>query len=64
MKMTRTDVLCKALQMADHNLLCYSRTYGMNSPKEGMEAKWEEAREESQILKEMLVEFGSMEDAV
>lgn len=38
-------------EMANHNLLCYSATYWMNSPKPGFEKEWKNAYEEVGALK-------------
>lgn len=32
------------LEMAYHNLLCYSKNYLMSEPKEGWEHEWQEAK--------------------
>ncbi|PYG86706.1 hypothetical protein LY28_02732 [Ruminiclostridium sufflavum DSM 19573] len=40
--------------MAEHNLLCYSKTYGMDTPKEGYEEKFAEAIRDCEIVEELI----------
>ena len=54
--MTRSDLFKKYYDMACHNLLCYSANYLMGKPKEGYEEEWEEARQEVEILEELIKE--------
>ena len=55
--MNRYDILKKAQDMAAHNLLCYSKTYGMDTPKDGQEAEWQSAKEELEIIDGMIAEL-------
>ena len=53
-QLTKKDLLLQYLEMAIHNLLCYSRNYLMSEPKEGYEKEWNEAQEEVHLLDEMI----------
>lgn len=57
MQLTRIDVLRSALNMANHNLNCYSETYAMDAPKAGYKDEWAKAKEESDILSQMINEY-------
>jgi len=57
--MTRKDVLKEAFQMACHNLLCYSKNYGMTIPREGYEKEFQKHKEEVAVLEEWLKEFNT-----
>lgn len=54
--MTKRDVLQKAIEMANHNVFCYSANYLMTEPKAGYEKEHKEAVEELQILESILQE--------
>ena len=43
---------CKT--MANHNLLCYSATYGMDTPKPGYEEQFQEAVRDGEIVDELI----------
>lgn len=53
--MTILEYLEKQRDMAYHNLLCYSRNYGMTAPKENQDKEWNEAKEECRIVEELIV---------
>ena len=53
----RYTVLNKALNMANHNLMCYSTNLLMDTPKPEYADKWHEALEESKVLEEMIKEL-------
>ena len=55
--MKKREILQKYYDLACHNLLCYSTTYGMDTPKPGFEKEWEESNKEVALLKEMLDEL-------
>ena len=59
MNVTREKILRDALEMAQHNLRCYSTTYSCATPKEGHEKDYEEAATEIKILEAWLKEFPS-----
>ncbi|PHJ38637.1 hypothetical protein P378_08715 [Desulforamulus profundi] len=54
--MTRLDLFKKYHDMACHNLLCCSANYLMEKPKEGYKKEWNEARQEVEILEELIRE--------
>ena len=49
--MTREMILRNRLEMASHNLLCYSANYLCDTPKDGMEEEHKEAAAEVEMLK-------------
>jgi hypothetical protein len=53
----RIKILEKALEMAEHNLYCYSKNYLMTEPKPKYEKEWQEANDESNILREWIKEL-------
>jgi len=55
--MTRETFLREKLEMASHNLMCYSKNYAMDTPKEGYEERYREAGAEVEMLKVWLKEF-------
>lgn len=55
--MTRETILRNRLDMALHNLQCYSANLLMTEPKEGCEAEYHEAVAEVEMLKAWLKEF-------
>lgn len=55
-KITRLELLKEVQDMVNHNLLCYSKDYFMNSAKEGHETEWERERQKSELLEEMIGE--------
>ena len=52
---TRLDVLNRLLERSAHNLFCYSRNYTMTHPKDGYESEWNKAREECDVLDELIL---------
>ena len=50
MKLTEEDVLKTMIDMAHHNICCYSRNHIMTQPKEGFEKQWEEARDVLEVI--------------
>jgi len=57
--MTRETILRKALEMAQHNLCCYSANYLNTTPKKGYEKQFEENSKEAEIIETWLKEFPS-----
>lgn len=55
--MTRETILRNSLEMATHNLQCYSKNWEMTEPKDGCETEYKEAAEEVGILQTWLKEF-------
>ena len=55
--MTREMILTNRLEMASHNLYCYSANYLMDTPKAGYEKEHTEAAAEVELLKAWLKEF-------
>jgi hypothetical protein len=53
----RKAILDARLQMASHNLLCYSANYAMTMPKEGHETEWVKTVTEVAELQDWLKEF-------
>ncbi len=58
---SRRRMLQEFYAMVCHNLMCYSFTLAMDSPKKGFEAEWGDAKEKVQLLKQMLQEFPDKE---
>lgn len=54
--MTKKDVLQKAIDLANHNVFCYSANYLMTEAKAGYEKEHKEAIEEARLLEEILQE--------
>ena len=48
------EYLNECKQMADHNRLCYSATYGMDTPKPGYEKQFQEAVRDGEIADELI----------
>ncbi|MCD7948283.1 MAG: hypothetical protein LUG13_08350 [Oscillospiraceae bacterium] len=59
--MTREKILRDRLEMASHNLLCYSENLLMDKPKAGYEAEHKAAAEEVEMLQVWLKEFQTAE---
>lgn len=57
--MTREKILRDRLEMAAHNLHCYSSNWDCSEPKEGCEGQHQEAAEEVKMLETWLKEFHS-----
>ena len=57
--MSRESILRERLEMAQHNLLCYSKSYLCNAPNEGMENEYKKSLAEVEILKAWVKEFHS-----
>jgi hypothetical protein len=55
--MTRETILRNRLEMASHNLFCYSDNYLMNTPKAGYDTEHQDAAAEVEILQNWLKEF-------
>lgn len=51
----RLEVLNGLLERSAHNLFCYSRNYAMTQPKNGYESEWNKAREECDVLDELIL---------
>lgn len=56
-KITRGTVLREMQNMAWHNVLCCSKGYLMDDPKDGMEEQWAEARARAQVIDQMVAEL-------
>ena len=54
---TRRKFLREQMMMQEHNLLCYSRNLLLLDPNHGYEKQWEGAREQVQLLTQMLNEL-------
>ena len=52
--MNRVDVLNEYKDMLNHNLLCYSADYLMNTPKKQYVKEWNETKEKIDILKDLI----------
>ena len=48
------EYLNECKQMADHNRMCYSATYGMDTPKPGCEKEFQEAVRDGEIADELI----------
>jgi len=59
MKMCRERILRERLEMARHNLFCYSKNYLCTAPKEGNEEQYKDTSAEVKILEAWLKEFHS-----
>lgn len=57
--MQRLLLLVEDRDMAYHNLLCYSTSYLMNTPKEGYEDKWNVEREKATMIEQWLVDLSN-----
>jgi hypothetical protein len=57
--LTRENFLRDRLEMAQHNLDCYSSNFSCTSPKEGMENQHKETAAEVEMLRTWLKEFHS-----
>lgn len=55
---TKLAMLKDYYDLECHNLLCYSATYGMNTPKAGWEQNWQEAKAKVEMLKALIKEEG------
>lgn len=58
---TRRKYLKEALQMAEHNLFCYSKDYSMDEPKAGFNYEWGDAKEKVKLVEQMLNELPDAE---
>lgn len=47
----RYGILMDALEMAEHNLRCYSTSYTLEEPKEGFLEDWTDAKDKIETLK-------------
>jgi hypothetical protein len=59
MKMCRERILRERLEMARHNLYCYSKNLLCTAPKEGNEEQYNDTKAEVEILEAWLKEFHS-----
>ena len=57
MSITREKILQDALEMARHNLRCYSSNFSCTTPKEGHEKDYEKEASEIKILEAWLKEY-------
>lgn len=53
----RLEILYHALDMANHNLMCYSKNLLMDSPKDGYEEKWAEMDQKQRVIAQWLDEL-------
>lgn len=56
-EVNRNTILTEMRDMAWHNVLCYSKNYAMDEPKDGMREKWETAKAEAEIIDQMYDEL-------
>ena len=56
-KELRLQILKEAIEMADHNLLCYSNNYMMSIPKAGYEKEWEKEQTIGKELRKWYLEL-------
>ena len=61
-KKTTMKYLEERRDMAAHNLLCYSETYGMNSPNPGMEEQFAEAWQDLEIVDYLIALVANQEE--
>jgi len=61
--MTRENILQKNIEMAKHNLYCYSEDYLSSRPKAGCEKEYAETKEELNILESWLKEIQNKNDS-
>lgn len=59
--MNEKKFINKCMDMACHNLLCYSANYAMTQPKKGYEKEWKEAQEEINIIESITKKLSLME---
>ena len=52
--LNRVDVLNEYKDMLNHNLLCYSADYLMNTPKKQYVKEWNETKEKLDILNDLI----------
>lgn len=62
--MDRISLLKKYLDQACHNCLCYSKNYAMTEPKDEYKKEWQEARQEIEMLEQMIAHDNSKKEAV
>lgn len=55
-KITRLELLKEVQNMVNHNLLCYSKDYMMTHAKVGHETEWQQEKQKSELLDEMIKE--------
>ena len=53
----RIQLLVEAREMAYHNQLCYSKTYAMDTPKEGYEDKWNAEKDKANMIEQWLCDM-------
>ncbi|MCL2210828.1 MAG: hypothetical protein FWB95_02780 [Treponema sp.] len=61
--MTRENILQKSLEMAKHNLYCYSADYLSSRPKAGYEKEYAQTKEEINVLESWLKEIQNKNDS-
>ena len=54
---TRRKYLQERLQMESYNLLCYSDSISMNSPKHRYNSDWGDSKEKVQLVNQMMLEL-------
>lgn len=62
LQMTEKELLKKYYDIASHNLLCYSANYFMDTPKNGFEKDWKEAKAECELLESMIAKSDTQEE--
>ena len=55
-KAERYTILKDVLDMAEHNLMCYSKNLLMDEPKDGYEDKWNEQANKIRVLEKWIKE--------
>ncbi len=55
-EITTLSILEELLEMKYHNILCYSKNYLMNTPKEGKEQQWADERRAVEIVETLIAE--------
>ena len=56
-EITRGTILREMQELAWHNVLCCSKNYLMDEPKEGLADQWAEARAKAQVIDQMVAEL-------
>lgn len=52
--MNKIDLLTEFKDMLNHNLLCYSSNYLMNTPKKQYVKEWEKTQEKIKLVDELI----------
>ena len=57
--MERLLLLVEARDMAYHNLLCYSKSYSMNEPRNGFDEEWNRERNKAKMIEKWLLDMSN-----